>query len=231
MIDQTIRRILGDPRNGCNSDPQGSVVVEAGDDDGFHALLSASYGCRTISFKPQPLCRAMLAFSASMNNVKHPIKIIPKVAGKDSSKEFTVNALTCGTPFPSSEMETIPERVIVGSIAIDDIVREANSKISLMIMKISDPEEIVIVQSVINSIIARLVQNFILIINRPTWVDDKLLEWLDGIRSLGYACRDLSMEGSAVHPNPDSVPIVKSFKWLAVDQFGEERVRIWCSLK
>jgi FkbM family methyltransferase len=109
-----------------------SFVMDIGSNDGFYALLSASYGHRVAAFEPQPNCAALLYMSVAFNDFKHPPKVFQNVASS-KPRDFKMPRFAPCLGTKSFDTDADSEKFdVIGSIDPAKVM-EANGNRSVLI--------------------------------------------------------------------------------------------------
>lgn len=85
-----------------------ALVVDVGAHVGWFSLVSASYGCRVVSFEPNTVALRYLNLSRVINNLHHQVALYPKGVGiADSQAEYRHVPL-----LPASKTGTLNSMVV-----------------------------------------------------------------------------------------------------------------------
>lgn len=224
-----------DPRQKLvNPVKEGALVLDIGANEGFYSMMSAAYGCRVLSFEPQPLCVALLSQAIAHNNFRHPVKVMNRVV-QNKKVEFWAPANSCSgvvqyTDTKEDSKAHTAVEALVKSASIDEaIAANGGSRVILAHMDV-EGAEIQVLESGLKSIKEKKIDNLIIEVNSGRWpkygvTQDHARKILEEVRIGGdYVCRSLA-NGSG--HDVRTFPIIKS--WQAQDyRFGGE-IDAWCT--
>jgi FkbM family methyltransferase len=224
-IRHLFREILGSPVLGCSKHVNDGVVLDVGANEGFYGLLSSAYGCRTISFEPQPTCVTWLSWAAAANQFKHPLKVIQKIVSKDGNAKFKVPRKGCSGM--TQYLPGMDGTVEIGSIPLDDVVEENGSEVLVVHMDV-EGAEIHVLESAVTSIQQKKIKNVIFEMNYARWpaygvTNDHALATMEQLIKSGYVCRDLKDVG--IRYPLQSITPFESFTKLRYESESD----IWCT--
>jgi FkbM family methyltransferase len=228
MIRKLLREILGSPTIGCTSHRGDGLVLDVGANEGFYALLASAYGCRALSFEPQPRCVAWISWAVAMNRFKHPVKVVNQVVSKDPlSFQVPVNTCSGMQNYGTSDPPNPGDLTTVSSVSLDQVINENDADVLVLHMDV-EGAEINVLESGMQHIRTRRVKNIIFEMNPSRWAKYGHsiaygLSVLETLHTAGYVCRDLNTIQTPVQ----SLPLVKSFKVLPpLPKFETD---MWCT--
>jgi FkbM family methyltransferase len=209
---------------------EGALVLDIGANEGFYSMMASAYGCRVVSFEPQPMCVALISAAIAFNNFRHPVKLINRVVQNQKVEFWAPNEQCSGVVqyIKTKDDEKNSNDQLVKSATIDDIV-EANggSRVILAHMDV-EGAEIRVLESGLKSIQAKKIDNFVVEVNFGRWQNygvtvEHARSVLEQVRTGGdFVCRSLDVGGGG---DPRTYPIIES--WNTYD-FPKE-IDAWCT--
>jgi FkbM family methyltransferase len=187
-----------------------SLVLDMGANEGVYAMLASAYGCRVISFEPQPGCVRPLAGAIGLNRIEPAVDLRQRVVTADEGFSVRVPDKTCrgtahyggprgfavgerDTPVPLAEQD---DSVLVEAQALDSVVCDGDN---LLLWHVDvEAHETAVLDSGAQLITTRRARNLIIEwtpSKGPTWNGVAASEWIRWGRAIdaaGYACYSLS---------------------------------------
>lgn len=100
-----------------------ALVIDVGAHVGWFSLVSASYGCRVVSFEPNTVALRYLNLSRVINNLHHQVALYPKGVGlADSQAEYRQTDTWALNGFVTKKRRSLLETVEVARL--DTVVDE-----------------------------------------------------------------------------------------------------------
>ena len=224
MIRWTLRFLLGE--RGLCRDAGGEVpplALDVGANEGMYTLLMAAYGCRVVSWEPQPACMRPLIVSVAVNAFEHSPRLLNKVASSDPTAVFKVHrhgrcrgdhSFKDNIRMSNASKPRTDDVVAVGSTSVDAAVSaeeaDAGVRTRIAVLHIDvEGAEISVLRSALTHI--PLVDNLFVEVNVGRWknfgvtTDEgaSLIEQV--VASGGLACRDLN---AAQASHPLNLPVI-----------------------
>lgn len=218
-------------KTSSSSSYSGALVLDMGANDGFYAMLASSYGCRVISFEPQPGCVRPLIAAIGINKISPPIDLRQRIVTSDRNVRIKVPDLQCsgvahygggkyGEADEKDEGKKIGEKKVgegeeveIGSQVLDDVVCEGDE---LLLWHVDvEGFETVVLDSGASIVKQRKAKNMILEWNpsRNRWNNISATEWKrwgEIITNAGYTCYDMDRGA------PDGI-LLKDTAWITKD--------------
>ena len=97
------RSVLDDGKL-CTRHPSASTVLDIGANEGFFGLLSASWGCLTYFFEPQPSCQSHIYASLRLNDFGPSVaRLVPRPVGAYVTSIAVSPTAHCAGQYPRRE--------------------------------------------------------------------------------------------------------------------------------
>jgi FkbM family methyltransferase len=169
-VTRTLRTMFEDAEIGCAATPEGGLFLDIGSNEGFYALLGAAYGCRTLTFEPQPECVGILSHSISVNTAfRYPPKLINKVVSPHPVLFEVPRRICNGGAQYVKDRHLTEQKITVGSVSIDDVIT-ANGGVPAVVAHMDvEGAEIVVLRSGAESFKKGLIRNLVIEVRPERW--------------------------------------------------------------
>jgi hypothetical protein len=191
------------------------IVLDIIANSGLYTIVSAMYGCRCISFEPQPRCTEYINMAVKANNVADKVLIVPHSVAR--------NEVITPVSAETNCMGRFPVHYIERNISRDKWKKDASVNVAtlfpfqkILLAKINTGGgEFVALESLMNHLSSGLVDELIVELSPVLWprlsISPRTAQlWYHSIHNYGYNM--IVLFPTPIHINPNTSTINAFFK-------------------